>query len=92
MSTKKKKPTLDEVLKQRKQQHGDFRDHSKISQELKRVVRSGVSFSQLNDIELEGLEMILHKIARIVSGDPHKKDHWVDQAGYSTLVANTLED
>lgn len=88
----KKNQTLDEVLVERKSQHGDFRDHSKIAQELKTIARSGVSYNQLNDIEREGLEMILHKIARIVSGNPHKKDHWTDQAGYATLVGDTLTD
>lgn len=88
----KKKQQLTEVLAERKKQHGDFRDHSKIAQALKRVVKGGVSYHLLTDVELEGLEMTLHKIARIVSGDPHKKDHWVDIAGYNTLVGNTLED
>lgn len=88
----KKKQSLKEVLVERKSQHGAFTEHSRVSQELKRVVRSGVSYNQLTDIELEGLEMILHKIARVVSGNPHKKDHWVDQAGYATLVGDTLTD
>ena len=41
--------------------------------------------------QLEALEMICHKIARIVAGDPDFADHWRDIAGYATLVANELE-
>lgn len=87
-----KKKTLDEVLKERKGQHGNFLDHSKIAQSLKRTVKSGVSYNQLTDIELEGLEMMLHKIARIVSGNPHLREHWIDCSGYSTLVANSCTE
>ena len=39
----------------------------------------------------EALEMILHKIARIVNGDPDYADSWVDIAGYAKLVADRLE-
>jgi hypothetical protein len=35
--------------------------------------------------------MIVHKISRIVNGNPDKVDHWVDIAGYATLVADRLE-
>lgn len=38
----------------------------------------------------EALEMIAHKIARILGGDPDYIDNWDDIAGYSTLVANRL--
>lgn len=30
--------------------------------------------------------MILHKIARIMNGDPDHIDHWHDIAGYATLI------
>jgi hypothetical protein len=39
----------------------------------------------------EALEMIAHKIARILNGDPNYSDNWIDVAGYATLVANRLE-
>jgi hypothetical protein len=35
--------------------------------------------------------MILHKIARIVNGDPNWSDSWRDIAGYATLVADRLD-
>ena len=39
----------------------------------------------------EALEMIQHKVARILNGDPTYTDNWIDIAGYATLVANRLE-
>jgi len=43
------------------------------------------------DDQWEALEMIVHKIGRIVNGDPDVTDHWVDIAGYATLIAERLE-
>jgi hypothetical protein len=37
-------------------------------------------------MQREALDMILHKIARIVNGNPNETDHWHDIAGYATLV------
>jgi len=34
--------------------------------------------------------MILHKIARIVNGDPDYTDSWHDIAGYAKLVEDRL--
>jgi len=45
----------------------------------------------LNNDQREALEMIAHKIARILNGDPNYADNWIDIAGYATLVANRLE-
>lgn len=70
--------------------HGDFTDVSDISQKLKAVVREGKSFERLTDTQIEGLDMILHKIARAVSGDPNHKDHWDDVAGYAHIVSQRI--
>jgi hypothetical protein len=35
--------------------------------------------------------MIVHKIGRIVNGNPDKVDHWDDIAGYATLVSDRLK-
>jgi hypothetical protein len=43
------------------------------------------------DDQWEALEMIVHKMGRIVNGNPDEVDHWVDIAGYATLVADRLQ-
>ena len=43
------------------------------------------------DDQWEALEMIVHKMARIVNGNPGKVDHWVDIAGYAKLIADRLQ-
>jgi len=53
-----------------------------------------VQFSELlsaDAVIAEALDMILHKIGRIVAGDATFKDHWVGIAGYATLVADRVE-
>jgi len=77
---------LREVLSARKNVHGDFTDHARIAQALKREIGD----KKLTDVQREALEMILHKVGRILAGDPDHKDHWVDIAGYATLVADRL--
>lgn len=77
------------VLAERGKVHGDFDEPCRIAQGLKAVIRDGVNYKQgrLNAVQMEAIEMIAHKLARIVSGDPSHVDHWVDIAGYAQLVA-----
>lgn len=44
----------------------------------------------LQPFQVEALEMIAHKIGRILNGDPNYDDSWVDIAGYAKLVADRL--
>ena len=45
----------------------------------------------VDDDQLEALDMIAHKIARIINGDPDYADSWHDIAGYAKLVADRLD-
>lgn len=80
--------TINETLKARQNVHGEFADNSAISQELKNVVRS--HDGELSDMQKEALDMIVHKISRILAGNPNHKDHWHDIAGYATLVEERI--
>lgn len=82
--------TIAKTLKQRQKTHGDFATHAAISQELKAVLWKH-DFQNLAPDQCEALEMIAHKIARILNGNPDHHDHWHDIAGYATLVAERLE-
>jgi len=82
---------IDQVLAQRGKRYGDFMTHAEITQALKYEIRRGASFAQMEDDMVEALDMIAHKIGRIVNGDPRYADSWVDIAGYAKLVADRLE-
>jgi len=81
--------TIQKTLKERQKTHGNFQTHAQISQELKAVLWKH-DFQELEADQVEALEMICHKIARILNGNPNHKDHWHDIAGYSTLIAERL--
>lgn len=83
--------TLAKTLKDRQKTHGEFEDHALLSQLLKHDMKEIPDWYSLAPDQKESLEMICHKIARILNGDPNHHDHWHDIAGYATLVANRLE-
>jgi hypothetical protein len=39
----------------------------------------------------QALDTIMDKVARIMTGDPKFKDHWIDLCGYAKLVSDRLE-
>ena len=80
------------VLEERGKRYGKFKDHAELSQTLKMVVYDRVTERSLvmADDQKEAIDMICHKMARIVNGDPDYVDSWVDIAGYAQLVADRL--
>ena len=82
---------INKTLNERDKTYGDFSLHAKITQDLKCVMQQCPKWSNLNCSQREALEMIQHKIGRILNGDPNHADSWIDIAGYATLVANRLE-
>jgi hypothetical protein len=84
---------LARTLAERTARYGTFPDNAETTQQLKRVIaiyvkRRPVCF--LAPDQQEALDMICHKIARILNGDPDHVDSWTDIAGYAQLVANRL--
>jgi len=83
-----------DLLAERGKTHGDFTNHAKATQELKLWARdlyfetAGSPWDRLNKTQREALDMIFHKIGRILAGDPDFRDHWDDIAGYAKLVAD----
>lgn len=87
------KDNVDKTLDARALNYGTFKDGAALMQSIKRTMAAhaathGKTFA---DDQWEALEMIVHKIGRIVNGNPDVTDHWVDIAGYATLIADRLE-
>ena len=84
---------VNDILEQRGSRYGDFKTHAQITQTLKGVATTylGVLNKHLSSSQQESLDMIFHKIGRIINGDPNYADSWVDIAGYAQLVVNQLE-
>lgn len=85
--------TVDETLDARALDYGKFIEGAEVMQMLKRVVQNALSNRDkvLAHDQAESMDMIIHKIGRIVNGNPDVVDHWLDIAGYAKLVADRLE-
>lgn len=83
-----------EILNTRQRTHGDFTVNSQVSQEIKNILRRAIERDDNHSIwhsyQFEALDMICHKIARIVAGNPNEVDHWADIAGYAQLVVDRI--
>lgn len=81
---------IDTTLAERGSRYGKFTGHARITQHLKMIMFTYKSREELDDDMIEALEMIAHKIGRILNGDPYYSDSWTDIAGYAELVAKRL--
>lgn len=84
---------VDATLAERGSRYGTFSGHAEICQHLKGAIKEYIVLRDcpLQPDQTEALEMICHKIARIINGDPDYIDSWVDIAGYAKLVADRLD-
>lgn len=80
----------DKILEERGQVYGPFIKIAGVSQEFKRTLESSPKYRILRADQVESLELILHKIARIICGDPDHVDSWDDISGYAQLVVKRL--
>ena len=85
--------TVDDTLDARAVDYGKFIEGAEVMQMLKRVVQAALNNRDktLAHDQAEAMDMIIHKIGRIVNGNPDVVDHWLDIAGYAKLVADRLE-
>lgn len=84
---------ITQTLTDRGSRYGKFEGHAEIAQRLKAIMRvyEAERGCDLDPDQREALEMIAHKIARILNGDPNYADSWIDIAGYAQLIADRLE-
>lgn len=78
------------LITERGSRYGKFKDGAEIVQSLKDTMRDADGWNNLTSSQKEALDMIQHKIGRILNGDPTYDDSWKDIAGYATLIVNEL--
>lgn len=81
---------IDQTLAERGQRYGEFDEHARITQNIKRAMIDSPNWTKLSDDKKEALDMVAHKIGRILNGDPEYHDSWHDLVGYAKLVADAL--
>lgn len=82
---------IDHTLAERGNRYGSFTGHAAITQGIKTAMITSNNWLTLADDQREALEMVAHKIGRILNGDPDYHDSWHDIIGYTKLVADRLE-
>lgn len=82
--------TTEALITERGSRYGKFKDGAEIMQSLKDTMRDVDGWNNLTASQKEALDMIQHKIGRILNGDPTYDDSWKDIAGYATLIVNEL--
>ncbi len=79
------------LLNTRASTHGDFKSNSRLVQYMKDMMRSSYNWQELEEYQREALDMTVHKIGRILTGDPKFVDSWRDIIGYNQLVVDLLD-
>lgn len=79
-----------DILAERGSKHGDFTEQAAKAQQLKYAMNLSDNWNDLEPYKREALDMIQHKVARILTGDSNFTDHWVDIIGYAQLVLDRI--
>lgn len=88
--------STDQLVTERKATHGAFEDHARAAQAFKDVfvteliARARRQQPPLSDTQKEAVDMICHKLGRIVAGDASFADHWDDIAGYARIANGSV--
>lgn len=82
--------SVDKTLAERGSRYGDFTDHARICQGIKKIMVDELGWNRLSDVQKQALEVIADKIARILNGDPSYADNWHDIQGYAKLAEDRL--
>lgn len=82
--------SVDKTLEERGNNYGQFKTHGVYAQGLKHVCRISPGWAKMQEDQREAIEMIMHKVARLLNGNPHHIDSWHDIQGYAKLVEDRL--
>jgi hypothetical protein len=78
------------TLDEREKTYGNYADNCKLTQEMKDIVQAHPRWVTMSPDKKQSVEMILYKIARIITGDHGHKDSWHDISGFALLIEQDL--
>ena len=90
--------SIDDVTAERGKRYGNYADHAALSPAIQNILYSAlapnpnVDLDPLDDDIKETLEMMAHKLGRLVNGFTYFADSYIDIAGYAKLVGDRLND
>lgn len=82
---------LEGILPARQSKYGPFVTQAELAQLLKEGMRTAPQWARLEPYKKECLDMVAHKISRILNGDSNYLDSWVDIVGYTTRVIESIK-
>lgn len=62
------------------------------AQAIKAIIHHYAHAQDMAPHQMEALDLIATKIARICNGDPDEPDHWTDIQGYARLASRKAEN
>lgn len=83
---------LEQTIAQRRGRYGPLIESGEVAMKLEDYLRSLPGWARLAYDQREALAMVMHKISRIMCGDPDYDDSWIDVAGYVQNVVNRLRE
>lgn len=81
---------INATLAERGNNYGEFDDNARTTESMKLLFRRSPSWPEMQPYHHEALDMIAHKISRLLNGDPDFIDSWVDIAGYAQCAVNSI--
>jgi hypothetical protein len=84
--------SITKILNERGSRYGSFKSHAEITQGIKYYMHNSANWDIIASDQAEALDMIAHKIGRILNGDPDYDDSWIDIVGYTQLVVDRLKE
>lgn len=81
----------DALLTTRGSTHGKFEDNAGITNTVMCVLEASPNWPVIPPYMKVGIYMIVHKMARALSGDAFYPDHWEDVSGYAKLVLERIK-
>lgn len=82
----------EQILQERGKRYGKFKEHARITQNIKSAMVDSPNWATLPPEMKETLEMNAHKMGRILNGDPFYDDSWQDMIGYDKLVLDIIHE
>tara|TARA_R100000951_G_scaffold63860_3_gene53627 strand:+ start:5477 stop:6022 length:546 start_codon:yes stop_codon:yes gene_type:complete len=83
---------MDETLSERGGRYGLFKDNARVTQEALAVFMKEPQWGDLSPTHKEFFHMTLHKMSRMICGDPNYVDNPHDIAGYAKLLEDELKE
>lgn len=82
---------MNKTLDERGERYENSETMPNYLKKLKQAMKEKATWWDLVRANRNPPEMIAHKIARILNGDPNYADNWHDIAGYATLIDLQLQ-